>query len=129
TTISVKLETSYILSRLIIGEGNNAPIPGVGLFYTPSGSITYPPTAQPWNVIFASPPGYQLAGDPQGVVFNLDAPPKFDSEPATAVQVGQSYVFTPHVVDPDGLKPTFRLANRPVGMTIDPATGEVHWTP
>src|SRR5262249_39675175 len=48
----------------------------------------------------------------------------------TVATVGQPYRYAVQAVDPDaGDALTFSLDTAPVGMTIDPATGVIDWTP
>ena len=63
----------------------------------------------------------------------LDSPPRVSlSSVPTSVAHGSPITFTASVSDPDG-DPVdaydFELAYGPAGMTVDPATGIVSWTP
>jgi fibro-slime domain-containing protein len=58
--------------------------------------------------------------------------PIFTNVPATEVQIGQMYVYQPTVTDSSGNLLHFVLTTNsgtPAGMTIDPQTGLVTWTP
>ncbi|MBL8685476.1 MAG: hypothetical protein JNK05_40245 [Myxococcales bacterium] len=58
--------------------------------------------------------------------------PSFTSRPTTSATPDIEYSYTPAITDPAGLvrdPPTFRLVSGPMGMTVDPATGRVRWTP
>jgi RHS repeat-associated protein len=56
--------------------------------------------------------------------------PRFTSAPDTTATVGFSYLYAPQVFDPDlGESFTFELLAGPPGMSIDPLTGLVRWTP
>ena len=60
----------------------------------------------------------------------LDFPPVITSQPGAAGAVGQPYRYDVHASDPDaGDTLTFSLPTAPQGMTIDPATGLIQWTP
>jgi hypothetical protein len=54
----------------------------------------------------------------------------FTSTPATGVQVNQPYAYAPVLVtQPAGQTVCFELHNAPAGMTMDPGTGALQWTP
>jgi len=57
--------------------------------------------------------------------------PKITSSPGAnpSVNVGQAFVYDVEATDPDGDTLTYTLSAGPQGMTIDPATGLVAWTP
>ncbi|GAA4443172.1 hypothetical protein GCM10023156_00020 [Novipirellula rosea] len=55
--------------------------------------------------------------------------PVFQSEPITTAVVGNTYRYRPTAFDADGDELTFSQAFGPQGMTIDPATGTLAWTP
>jgi YD repeat-containing protein len=52
-------------------------------------------------------------------------PPVFRSAPITQIDSGEDYTYLPDVVDFDGDSPTFTLPQAPLGMTINPATGQI----
>jgi len=57
-------------------------------------------------------------------------PPRILSRPDTTATLGVTYVYAPVVVDPDvGDTLTYTLTDAPGGMTIDPDTGVIRWTP
>ncbi len=56
-------------------------------------------------------------------------PPVFTSVPVVAANVNTPYVYDAEAVDPDGDVLGFDLATKPEGMTIDPSTGVVTWSP
>ncbi|MBI3245681.1 MAG: VCBS repeat-containing protein [Deltaproteobacteria bacterium] len=59
-----------------------------------------------------------------------NAPPKIISTPLAAATVGLPYLHVVRAIDPDvGDELTFALIAAPAGMTIDPATGLLRWTP
>lgn len=56
-------------------------------------------------------------------------PPVLSSQPNLFASVGQLYSTTLQATDPEGTTVTYSLRRGPEGMTIDPATGLVRWTP
>ncbi|MFN9852315.1 MAG: putative Ig domain-containing protein, partial [Planctomycetota bacterium] len=55
--------------------------------------------------------------------------PSFMSSPIRRAVVGQRYRYETLAVDPDGDRLTYKLAFGPRGMSIEPATGTLTWTP
>ena len=56
--------------------------------------------------------------------------PRFQTDPITTGTVGQPYVYDADAIDLDVEDViTYTLAVAPDGMTIDPSSGEVDWTP
>jgi hypothetical protein len=58
-----------------------------------------------------------------------NTPPKITGTPATSVQAGASYSFTPAASDADGNKLTFAIANKPSWATFSATTGQLSGTP
>ncbi|NLF33147.1 MAG: hypothetical protein GX591_19960, partial [Planctomycetes bacterium] len=56
-------------------------------------------------------------------------PPVFRSIPAVAAYVSAGYAYDADAFDPDGDTLVYRLTESPAGMSIDPATGVIQWTP
>ena len=56
-------------------------------------------------------------------------PPSITSDPLTLVTLGQTYRYYLTAVDADGDTLSFQLMQAPSGMTIDPTTGVLAWTP
>jgi RHS repeat-associated protein len=56
-------------------------------------------------------------------------PPFVDSIPELFAVLGQPYHYAVHATDPEGGPVTYTLIAPPAGMTIDPATGLLTWTP
>lgn len=63
-------------------------------------------------------------------VLQPNRPPQITSTPVTTATVGQPYSYDVEATDPDaGDVLTFSLSSVPEGMTIDPTTGLIQWTP
>ncbi|MFO0796118.1 MAG: putative Ig domain-containing protein [Gemmataceae bacterium] len=56
-------------------------------------------------------------------------PPAFTSVPELEATVGRGYAYAAAAADPDGDPLSFSLVAGPAGMAVDPATGELAWTP
>jgi hypothetical protein len=57
-------------------------------------------------------------------------PPSITTAPASAfIVIGGTYAYDVDATDPDGDAITFSLNQGPTGMTIDPDTGLLEWTP
>lgn len=70
--------------------------------------------------------------DEQQFTLTVDAndPPTITSTPVTSATVGRPYQYDVNAADPDsGDMLTFSLLSPPTGMTIDPSTGLIQWTP
>ena len=60
----------------------------------------------------------------------VNAEPAIISAPVTAVEVGALYTYDVNATDPDvGDTLTYSLTAKPAGMTIEPDTGLIQWTP
>src|SRR4029077_15632370 len=59
----------------------------------------------------------------------INVPPVITSEPSTQIGVGQLYSYAVRASDTDGDLLTYSLTAGPAGMTVDPITGLVKWTP
>ncbi len=55
--------------------------------------------------------------------------PLFTTDPITSGRVGDDYSYAANAIDPDGDPLTYALLDEPTGMTIDPNTGVISWTP
>jgi hypothetical protein len=62
------------------------------------------------------------------VVFLSNRPPEITSEPPSSLQQGE-FVYQATAKDADGDPVTFGLVNAPEGMTIDPRSGMIRWSP
>ncbi|WP_292745723.1 Ig-like domain-containing protein, partial [Nostoc sp. NMS4] len=56
-------------------------------------------------------------------------PPSFVTDPVVDAAVNQPYIYNSSSVDPDQDPLTYNLIIGPDGMTVDPITGQVKWTP
>jgi hypothetical protein len=56
-------------------------------------------------------------------------PPTISGVPATSVEAGKLYSFTPTASDPDGQTLTFSIANKPSWAAFDSRTGRLSGTP
>jgi len=63
------------------------------------------------------------------VVDRANSAPTITGRPATAVTVGQAYVFTPTANDSDGDALTFSIANKPSWASFSASTGRLSGTP
>src|SRR5262249_40414073 len=63
------------------------------------------------------------------IVRAVNLPPAFVSTPLTRGTAGQTYAYAASAADPEGDALTFALTTGPAGMTIDPNTGLIRWTP
>jgi len=58
-----------------------------------------------------------------------NSPPQISGTPATSVNEGQAYSFTPTASDPDGDSLTFSISNRPTWASFNTSTGSLSGTP
>jgi RHS repeat-associated protein len=58
-----------------------------------------------------------------------DQPPVITSKPSFGVAIGQLYLYQVKATSPQNNPLTYSLTAAPAGMTIDPATGLISWTP
>jgi hypothetical protein len=58
-----------------------------------------------------------------------DAPPTINGNPATSVNSGSAYSFTPSASDPDGNALTFSIQNQPSWASFNSGTGQLSGTP
>ncbi|QDU42483.1 tRNA nuclease WapA precursor [Symmachiella dynata] len=62
-------------------------------------------------------------------VVGTNQTPLFTTDPITSGRVGDDYSYAANAIDPDGDPLTYALLDEPTGMTIDPITGVISWTP
>ena len=63
------------------------------------------------------------------VLVPLNRPPTITTVPSFVASVDLPYVYDAEATDPEGDALTFDLLTAPAGMSIDPATGVINWTP
>jgi VCBS repeat-containing protein len=63
------------------------------------------------------------------VTIDTTAPAPISTTPGATVAFGDSYTYDPSSTSEGAAGITYSLLNAPTGMTIDPATGEIQWTP
>lgn len=56
-------------------------------------------------------------------------PPTFTTKPPELAAAEKPFTYDADAVDPEGAKVVYVLLNPPAGMTVDPLTGKVLWTP
>ena len=59
----------------------------------------------------------------------VNQPPSISGSPASSVQAGQQYSFTPVGTDPDGDRLTYSISNRPSWASFSTTTGRLSGTP
>jgi hypothetical protein len=69
-------------------------------------------------------PGATCAGGPP-----VNRPPLITSNPVTSATLLQAYSYQVVASDPDGDAVTYSLPTAPLGMSINPASGLISWTP
>ena len=97
-----------------------------------SGVISWTPTATgSYDVVVEVSDG--KSSDIQSFSITVSEPPNrapvISSVPVTSVILGESYTYTVVANDPDGDVLTYSLSTFPDGMTINPTTGLISWTP
>ena len=60
---------------------------------------------------------------------SVDQPPTIGGNPATSVNVGSAYSFTPTASDPEGQPLTFSIQNQPSWAAFDTGSGQLSGTP
>ena len=55
--------------------------------------------------------------------------PIIQTDPVVLGTAGESYTYDVDAIDPEGATLTYALESAPTGMTIDPATGLITWSP
>jgi ELWxxDGT repeat protein/VCBS repeat-containing protein len=63
------------------------------------------------------------------VTIDTVTPAAITSTPASTVDVGAAFAYNAQSASEGGADTTYSLQNAPVGMTIDPVTGVIAWTP
>jgi putative Ig domain-containing protein len=68
-------------------------------------------------------------GDSAGGAGSGNLPPIIQGSPATSLNAGSTYSFTPQAADPDGDKLSFKITNKPGWATFSETTGALTGTP
>ena len=115
------------LSYYLIAGPGNATLSTDGTFsWTPSAADVGTEAA---SVKVSDGKGYTVYNFTVKVHLENRAP-MFNNMPLSLKpSAGSEWTFTPMASDPDGDPVTFSLARGPAGMTVDSATGVLHWTP
>ena len=74
-------------------------------------------------------PAYTLTVAPAQSGGTTNTPPTITGTPATSVNAGSAYAFTPTAVDPDSQTLVFGIANKPSWATFSTSTGKLSGTP
>ena len=82
------------------------------------------------TIAIANTNGIPVAYDPwvSGILAGNQAP-VFVTNPVTTATIGHPYQYQAIGFDPDGDQLSYVLDNGPAGMTVNPTTGLVTWTP
>jgi hypothetical protein len=96
-----------------------------------SGLIQWTPTVTQLGDQLVTVKAENIAGEDEEtftiVVEEGEGAPEITSTPETSIKVGEQYTYDVEATgDPS---PTFSLTESPDGMTIDPTTGLIEWTP
>jgi len=109
-----------------------------GMNFDGGGSTTLAVAGQPWAGVVNYPSdnatadhlGERAVGSAWAVFAEpLNHPPRFVSTPPLDAAVGAPWRYEAAAVDLDADALEFALALAPAGMTVDPVTGDVDWTP
>ena len=94
------------------------------------GRITWiPPRSGTYDVSVAVGDGRATAYQNFSIHVTVNNPPRFTTKPVANATVGVPYTYNASAIDDDNDTLNFSIVNRPEGMTIDPATGRIAWTP
>jgi len=64
-----------------------------------------------------------------GVSSRVNQPPMFSNIPIVIATAGATYQYDANATDPEHNPLTFSLDTAPAGMTVDPSTGVLNWSP
>ena len=110
-------------------------LPGWAAFDSATGEVSGTPQVADigaYNGITLSVSDGTLSASLPAFTINVvatNSAPQISGTPATAVNVGQNYAFTPTASDPDGNNLTFSIQNRPSWAQFDTATGTLSGVP
>jgi len=119
-----------LLKIIAVTQGKNGAV-----VINPNGTVTYTPNAD-----FSGDDTFTYTlGDSEDktdsatvkvAVGTANDAPKITSKPVTTAMVDVAYTYEVKAVDPDkGDVVTYSLTANPAGMTINPVTGLIQWTP
>jgi hypothetical protein len=98
-----------------------------------SGTPTTPNIGHYANIVISVSDGTLAASLPAFTITvsqaPVDQPPTISGNPATSVNVGSAYSFTPSASDPEGQPLTFSIQNQPSWATFDTGSGQLSGTP
>jgi hypothetical protein len=118
-TFSVRNQPSWATFRTATGQLSGTPSSqNVGTFADIVVSVSNGTSS-------ASLPAFSITVTAQPA----DGPPTIGGTPATAVNVGSAYSFTPTASDPQGHALTFSIQNQPSWANFDTNTGQLSGTP
>lgn len=108
--------------------------PGWATFNTGTGRLAGTPPAgsagsYPGIVISVSDGALSASLPAFTITVAANRPPVIGGTPATTVNAGQAYSFTPSASDPDGNALSFSIVNRPTWATFNVTTGRLSGTP
>jgi hypothetical protein len=140
---SVNAGSAYSFTPSASDPGGNALTfsiqnrPSWASFDTNTGELSGTPTAANIgsypNILISVSDGTLAASLPAFTVTvspsTVDGPPTISGNPATSVNVGSAYSFTPSASDPGGNALTFSIQNRPSWASFDTSTGQLSGTP
>jgi hypothetical protein len=108
-------------------------LPSWATFSTSTGTVSGTPSSSNVgtfaNITISVSDGQASAALPPFSVQVNAVPPTISGTPATQVNEGQAYSFTPTASGPSGLKLTFSVQNLPSWATFSTSTGTVSGTP
>lgn len=103
---------------------------------TSTGRITWRPTASDVGEHVVRFEAVSSQGSVASQSFSLSVlpvasnrAPRFDSRPVIVATIDEFYRYSARALDPEGQSLSYTLAVSPVGMSIDPVTGDILWRP
>ena len=105
--------------------------PANSILYPESGLLRWFPTQQDIGEVYQpSITVTDLAGltDEKSFTVVVHAPPVFLSTAPIVAQIGETYVYRPQALDPDGGVLSLALVSGPAGAQFSQATGELTWS-
>jgi hypothetical protein len=140
---SVVAGQAYFFAPTASEPGSNALTflivnrPSWASFSTSTGQLTGTPTSANVgsyaNIVISVSDGTQAASLPAFTITvsqpSSTGPPAISGNPATSVNVGSQYSFTPNASDPGGNALTFSIQNQPSWANFDTSTGQLSGTP